>query len=68
MYILTQKRRSNNLQINNLLFKIIETSPDLRFGQIIEVFCKDKDTDFFNEEPDVIFQRMKDKMKEYYGG
>ena len=67
MEVLTQKRRSNNLQINNLLFKIIDSYPDLRFGQIIEVFCKDKNTDFFNEEPDIILQRMKDKLKEYGG-
>jgi hypothetical protein len=63
----TQNRRSFNLQINNLLREIIEAYPDLRFGQIIEVFCKDQNTDFFNEAPDVILQRMKDKMKEYYG-
>lgn len=67
MGALTQKRRTDNLQINNLLFKIIDAYPDLRFGQIIEVFCKDKNTDFFNEEPDIILQRMKDKLKEYGG-
>lgn len=63
----TQNRRSFNLQINNLLRGIIDAYPDLRFGQIIEVFCKDQNTDFFNEEPDIILQRMKDKLKEYGG-
>ena len=62
---MTQKRRTNNLLINNLLFKIMDGYPDLRFGQIIEVFCKDKNTDFFNEEPDITLQRMKDKLNEY---
>lgn len=63
-----QDRRSYNLQILNLLYKVVETYPDLRFGQIIEVFCKDLKADFFNEEPDVILQRVINRTKEYYGG
>jgi hypothetical protein len=63
-----QERRSYNLQILNLLNKVVETYPELRFGQIIEVFCKDLKADFFNEEPDVILQRLINRTKEYYGG
>ena len=59
-----QNRRSNNLEILNLLYKIVEKYPDLRFGQIIEVFCKDLKKDLFYEEPDVVLQRVKNKYYE----
>ena len=57
----TQNRRSYNLQILNLLYKIVDNYPELRFGQIIENFAKSQDSDFFYEEPDLILQRIKDK-------
>lgn len=60
-----QDRRSYNLQILNKLYRIVDTYPDLRFGQIIEVFAKDKDIDFFNEEPDSIYYRLIKKCDEY---
>lgn len=63
----TQDRRSYNLRIANVLYDIIETYPDLRFGQIIEVFAKDKDIDFFNEEPDSIYNRIISRLNEFRG-
>lgn len=59
-----QNRKKYNFEILNLLYKIVEKYPDLRFGQIIEVFCKDLEKDLFYEEPDVILQRVKDKYYE----
>lgn len=61
----SQNRRSFNLQIIHLLEGIIEAYPDLRFGQIIEVFAKDKNIDFFNEEPDSIYNRIMNKLNEF---
>lgn len=63
----TQDRRSYNLRIANVLYDIIETYPDLRFGQIIEVFAKDKNIDFFNEEPDSIYNRIISRLNEFRG-
>lgn len=60
-----QQRRSYNLQILNTLHGIVEKYPDLRFGQIIECFAKDKNIDFFNEEPDSIYNRIIEKCNEY---
>ena len=59
----TQDRRSYNLQILNTLFKIVESYPDLRFGQIIESFCKDYETDFFYDEPDKTLQIIQERLK-----
>lgn len=60
-----QQRRSYNLQILNALKGIVEAYPDLRFGQIIECFAKNKDIDFFNEESDSIYNRIIEKCNEY---
>lgn len=60
-----QNRRTYNLLILNKLKEIVERYPELRFGQIIECFAKDKDIDFFNEEPDSIYNRIIKKCNEY---
>ena len=60
----TQDRRSYNLQILNTLRGIVESYPDLRFGQIIESFCKGE-VDFFYEEPDSIYQRLQNNLKNH---
>ena len=44
------------------LKKIVEMYPDLRFGQIIEVFCKDDRVDFFYDEPDKTLKLIKDRL------
>lgn len=58
----TQDRRSYNLMILTELKKIVEMYPDLRFGQIIEVFCKDDRVDFFYDEPDKTLKLIKDRL------
>lgn len=60
-----QQRRSYNLQILTALNSVIEMYPDLRFGQIIEVFAKDQNVDFFNEEPNSIYDRIIKKLNEF---
>ncbi len=60
-----QKRRTHNLMIMNLLYKIVEMYPDLRFGQIIKIFCEKEGNDFFNDEPDVTLQHIKDRIEEW---
>ena len=58
-----QDRRSYNLQILNQLYKIVDAYPELRFGQIIESFCKDYEADFFYDEPDKTLQILQERVK-----
>ena len=60
-----QDRRSYNLMILNHLKDIIETYSDLRFGQIIEIFCKDAESDFFYDESNLIYERLQKRINEY---
>lgn len=61
-----QDRRTNNLFILNELERLVESFPDLRFGQIIEVFVKDREgSDFFYEEPDLTLKRLKENVLKY---
>lgn len=59
----SQDRRSYNLQILNTLYKIVDSYPDLRFGQIVESFCKDYDSDFFYDEPDKTLQILQKRLE-----
>ena len=59
-----QNRRTNNLQILNELTSIVEKYPDLRFGQIINIFINN-DSDLFYEEPDLTLKRVKERIKMY---
>ena len=60
----TQDRRSYNLMILTELKKIVEMYPDLRFGQMIEVFCKGN-SDLFYDEPDLTLSRIKENLNKY---
>lgn len=56
-------RQPFNLKIVDLLKKIIENNPDLRFTQILSILELDKDK--FYEEPNVTLINIELKIKKY---
>lgn len=58
-----KNRQEYNNKIVNLLSYVIAANPDLRFGQIVECFCKNVDDDLFNLESEQIYKILTEKMR-----
>ena len=56
-----QKRQSSNLEIVNLLSKVVERHPELRFTQILSALGLDKDR-FYEESVDTL-QDIKNRLE-----
>ena len=57
---LKENRKKYNQEIIDILSKELE-SGDLRFNQLIYII--NETNDYFNEEPQVTLQRIKEKLK-----
>ena len=55
------KRQLYNKKILDLITKFLSDHPYLRFNQLIYII--NETNDYFNEEPQVTLQRIKEKLK-----
>lgn len=56
-------RLESNIKILNIVEQLVHEFPDMRFIQLLMVVDAVIDTDQFNEESEVTFNRIKEKIE-----